>query len=257
MARAYIAFARKDIDDNMLQILDLQPNSSLRNPIYEGAGQTGYLAWAAQNDTLAALTNNGGVRSATTTSYGLGAYLVCRLSNAGNTPTAANCNTIATAILARIKAGSALTTAGINAAIGVTLAGQGIGVGLTTMTVEETLRIVSGEVFKVTAGTAVSGAANAFLGTAGAFVAPSTVNGIMTYPSDWRNVRTFIDTGYLHLSRHSGHLSKVADSVFVWNNPAKTYSASGTALWIDGTNLTTTTGRAVVVYDASGNVILN
>jgi len=206
---------------------------------------------------MAAHTNDGGVLRATGTYYGLATYLACRLSNAGATPTAANCNTMATAILARVVAGIALTTAGINAAIGVTLPGQGIGVGLTTMTVEEVLRIVSGEVFKVTAGDALSAGAGAFLGTAGGFVVPVTVNGIVTYPTDWRNVRAFTDTGWLHLSRFSGSMSKLAAATTDWNNPAYTYGASGTALWLDGTNLTTHVGRVLVVYDASGNVIVN
>ena len=108
MARAYITLARRDIDDNMLQILDLWPNSSLRLPPYEPPGQTGYLSWTAQNSTMAAHTNDGGVLRATGTYYGLATYLACRLSNAGATPTAANCNTMATAILARVVAGIAL-----------------------------------------------------------------------------------------------------------------------------------------------------
>ncbi len=264
MARAYIVFARKDIHPNRPQILDLYPNTSQRNSVLDGAGQTGYLSWIAQNDTMAAHTNDGGVLKATGTYYGLATYLAARIDDITTapgqhlTPTAPNCNTIATAILARVKAGSALTLAGINAAIQVTLATSGIvGTGTSTATVEEILRIVSGEVFKVSATDALSGAAGIFLGTAGAFVVPVTTNNVVTYPSDWRHVRTFINTGSLHLSRYSGHLSKLADAAYVWSNASFTYGAAGTALWIDETHLTTTTGRAVVVYDAAGNVITN
>lgn len=262
MARAYICLARGDIDNNNLQILDLQPNSSLRVPAYEGAGQTGYLAWAPQNSTMVAHTNDGGVLRATGTYYGLATYLAARLDNQSTgfhlCVTAANANTIATAILARVVAGSALTTAGINAAVQVTLVNSGIGVAgtQTTATVEEILRIVSGEVFKVTAGDALSGAAGITLGTAGAFVAPVTgATGIITYPTDWRHVRTFVDTGSLHLSRHSGHMSKLAAATMDWNNPAYTYGAAGTALWVDATHLLTHVGRVLVVYDATGAVI--
>jgi len=122
--------------------------------------------------------------------------------------------------------------------------------------VEEVLRIVSGEVFKVTAGTAVSGAAGVFLGTAGEFVVPTVVNGVTTYPADWRNVRAFVNTGFVALSRHTGTLSALASAAYVWENHTFTYGGTGTALWVDGTNLTTTTGRAVVVYAADGTVIV-
>lgn len=261
MARAYIVFSRKDIDDNNVQILDLQPNSSQRNSVYDLPGQTGYLAYTCQNDTVAH-TNDGGVLEATADTYGLAAYLGARvddITGGGHVcVAAADANLAATAILARVRQGLALNTAGINAAIQtvVGLATSGIiGTGNSTATVVEILRILSGEVFKITAGSAFSGAAGIFLGTGGDFVVPTTVNDIVTYASDWRNVRTFTDTGYLHLSRISGQLSKFASATFVWENPLKTYGASGTALWIDDTHLTTTTGRAVVVYDVSGNVI--
>jgi hypothetical protein len=263
MARAYIVYARKDIDDNGLQILDLQPNTSQRNSIYDPPGQTGYLAFASQNDTVAH-TNDAGVLKATATYYGLAAYIGARvddITGGGHMcPVAADANAAAVAILARVRQGLALTTAGINTAIQtvVGLGTSGItGTGNSTATVTEILRIISGEAFKITATSAFSGAAGIFLGTAGEFVALTTVNGIVTYPSDWRHVRAFTETGYLHISRDAGSLSKLCASTFVWNNPAKTYGASGDALWIDDTHLTTTTGRALVVYDASGNVLTN
>ncbi len=247
MARAYICLARGDIDNNGLQVLDLQPNSSLRNPIYEGAGQTGYLAWTAQHDTVA-YTDVGGVKNATAVYNGLAAYIAARvddITGGGNLcPTAADANAAATAILARIVAGSALTLAGINTAI-QTVAGLGtsgiIGTGTSTATVEGILRICSGEVFQIAAGAAFSGAANAFLGTGGAFVASTSTS--------YRHVRQFVNTGSLQLSRHSGHLSVLAGATYDWNNPALTYGAAGTALWVDATHLLTHVGRVLVAYD--------
>ena len=244
MARAYIALARGDIDDNMLQILDLQPNSSLRNPIYEGAGQTGYMAWTAQNETIAH-TNAGGVLQATATYVGLATYIGARVDDitggGNNCVVALEANRAAQAILARVRQGQALTLAGINAAIQSVpgLATSGIvGTGTSTATVAEILRIVGGEVFQIAAAIPFSGAAGIFLGTAGAFIVPVVVNGITTYPAAWRHVRPFIDTGSLHQSRFTGALSQLAAATYVWNNPALTYApantATGTALVIAG-----------------------
>jgi hypothetical protein len=262
MARAYIVLARRDIDENNLQVTDLWPNTSQRNGVYDPIGQSGYLAYHAQNDTVA-LTNDGGVMDATADYVGLAAYLVCRvddITGGHHAPAAADANAAATAILARVRQGLALTTAGINTAIQTVagLATSGItGTGNSTATVEEILRILGGEVFRVAATTPVSAGANAFLGTAGAFAAPALVNGVVTYPSYWRHVRAFVDTGALRISRLAGQLSHLASATYVWENPAETYGVSGSALWIDATHLTTTTGRAVVVYDASGNVVVN
>jgi hypothetical protein len=232
MSRAYIVLARKDIDDNNLQILDLQPNTSLRNPIYEGAGQTGYLAWTAQNDAIAH-TNVGGVLTATAIYVGLATYIGARvddITGGGHVcVSAANANAAASAILGRVRLGLALNTAGINAAIQSVpgLATSGItGTGNSTATVEEILRILGGEVFQIAAAAAFSGAGGIFLGTGGAFVTSTN--------TAYRNVRTFIDTGSLRLSRHSGYLSVLSSATHVWNNPAKTYAptnyATGTAV---------------------------
>ncbi len=252
MARAYICLARADIEDSMLQVLDLKPNSSQRVPAYDGAGQTAYLPFAAQNSTVAH-TDVGGVLTASAAYNGLAAYICARVDDVNGVGghgcvSAANANTIATAILARLVAGSALTSAGINTAIQVTLDDTGIGLGHSTATAAEILRICQGEVFQVASGAAFSGAAGAFLGTAGGFLA-STATG-------YRNIKTFTDTGSLRLSCGSGHLFVLSQATFSWNNPSLTYGSGGTALFVDATEVPAThLGRAVSVYDASGNVL--
>ena len=259
MARAYIVLARGDIDDNGLQIMDLWPNSSLRVPAYEPAGQTGYLAWTAQHDTLVAYTVNVTSRM-TGTKYGLAAYMADNVEDNDNgnvIMTFARCNTIATNILARVRQGQALELANINAIIQAATGGgaSGLTTAHSTGTVEEVLRILGGEVYKVADGAVLSAAAAGFVNPhvrVGGFVVPVLVNNILTYPTDWRNVRTFVQTGALALSCTYGNLGVLGATTYDWENPAKTYGASGTALWCDGTNMTTTVGRAVVVYDNSG-----
>lgn len=263
MARAYIALARGDIDDNMLQILDLQPNSSQRNSVYDGAGQTGYMAWTPQHDVVVTAVPVANTQMVAD-SYGLAAYLVDNVEdndNANIILTDARANAIATGILNAVVAGTAVTLAAIDALIATATGGatSGLATADSTGTVEQVLRILGGEVYKVAAAATLSGAAAAFVGPvhvpAGGFVVPVTVNGIVTYPSDWRNVRTFMDNGYLHLSRLAGNLSQVAAATYVWDNPALTYGAAGTALFVDATQMLTTISRALVVYDATGAVI--
>lgn len=268
MAKAYLVVARNDIDNNMLQVLDLQPNTSQRNPIYEGAGQTGYLAYALQNDVVAAYgVGGGGEDTMTGDTYGLAAYLVDNVKDLDNGDvilTPARANAIAGGIEAAITAGTALTLAAIDALIQAATGGalSGLTADTSTGTVEQVLRICGGEVYKVTDASIMSGPASAWLEPAGThtpiggFVVPVVVNGVTTYPSDWRNVRIFVDTGMLHLSRASGHLSALAAATYVWENPSFTYGAGGTGQFIDGTAIPAThIGRALVVYDATGAVI--
>ena len=79
MARAFICLARNDLDENALQVLDLVPNTSQRNPIYDGEGQTGYLTWFRQND-LPTVSGLGPILAASTV-YGLQAYLLSNVDN--------------------------------------------------------------------------------------------------------------------------------------------------------------------------------
>ncbi len=77
----YICMKRTDIPDGVLQVLDLKPNTSLRNSILEGAGQTKYISHPAQST----VTVSAGVVSSSSGALveGLAAYLADRVEPGG------------------------------------------------------------------------------------------------------------------------------------------------------------------------------
>lgn len=373
--RAYICLARNDLDSNLLQVLDLFPNSSLETVYTAYRGQTGYLTWAPQSDTVVTHDSGAGVWHSSAIYYGLAAYILDNVedNDNGNTVlTDARANLISGDLLTISAAGTALTLATIDARIQVrTGAGaSGLTTAHSTGTVEEVLRIVSGESYYLPAESVMSAAARGFINPHyrnGSFLAntavgtitcvtaiatdmvtiggvrfigragtenaltrefnitgtdattavslatvindprnqaligasngtpnrrtvtatASVVGNVVTLtanqpgvfgdltlatssaatlvisgatliyiPDGYRNHRLFVDTGELHLSKLSGHLSHLASATYAWLNPAFTYGAAGTALTVAGANiLTAGVGRAVTVYDASGNVI--
>lgn len=121
----FIAMRRTDIPNGVLQVLDLVPNTSLRNSIYDPAGQTKYVNRLV-NDTLGPLAAN----RTTATYEGLAAYLIDHVEdNVANVAiTVAVANASANAIVALVNAGSAVTLAAVNTALtanGVANAGAG------------------------------------------------------------------------------------------------------------------------------------
>lgn len=303
MARAYICVARNDLDENFLQVLDLKPNTSQRNQTLDPPGQTGYQTWfprdAAVNSTVATAAGAGGGASVDTTvvSYGLAAYLIDHVQNqdGGATAaiTAAMANAARTAIFARVAAGQALDAAGIGTALtanGVSNAAAGttLTAGTSTGSVEEVLRILAGEVYRLPAASQVTAAGGGFDATVrGGFVArpnvelPQSVRTANAFPvrgrnpfvgqmiptgapvqaglqdTRFRDVRVVVDTGALQLSGLSGALSKMAAATYRFLNPNFTYGAGGTALGLGGAVIPVTgAGRAVTVYSATGAVIV-
>jgi hypothetical protein len=77
----------------------------------------------------------------------------------------------------------------------------------------------------------------------------------------FREIRKVLDTGDLHRSAGTGVLDQLGLSTFTWQNSAFTYGGGATpAQTVAGVNIASTgatafQGRAVVVYDAAGNVI--
>ena len=198
MARAYVIPVRSDCPGAGLQVLDLVPNSSQKNSIYDGPGQTFYLhgadsPWttvvngdayvsgsrmtmlvAGDDATIQDTTGGGNDCFATAgATLGLASYLRERvqpggmaLATAGRmTPAAAQ--TAATALLGIAYAGGDLTLTAINAALvtfvlaDTNLDGAG-GTSRSFGTVEEILRIMSGEVYTVPRFTIITNAANEF-----------------------------------------------------------------------------------------------
>lgn len=218
---AYICRIRTDLGSGAFQVLDLYPNASQRNLIYEPNPQTGYLPPLAENDTLAALVAN-----ATVAEYkGLAAYLIDHvIDNALNvTITVAVANATANAIIALKAAGSPVTLAAINNALvanGVSNAGAGttLATAPCTGTVKDVLKILGGGKYVLPKGKVVGNLAAPLEG--GAF-------NDSTY-------QEFFATGALQISCGEGTLAAFSKATFSYNQ---------------------TTGAALVVYDESGNVL--
>lgn len=268
MARAYIVLARQDMDGQLLQILDLKPNTSQAIPGYNLLPQTHYKTFLPQNDTVAV---GGGNYSADY--YGVAAYLLDHVDDGGGAMSATEANTAAAELLGNIidnnepmtsaNVGAVLENAGC--AAGTLLDGNG-----SNGTIEELLRILSGEVFKVDAGEAAGSNTGYFVerptvrvtvpgggGRRSDRRAPTTVTLGATEDTAFRDIRRIVDGGELRLSCLSGNLAALASDEFVFENPAFTYGAAGTALNVAGDNIPATGAtRAVKVYDASGNIIV-
>jgi len=215
---------RTDIPDGTLQVLDLQPNTSQRNLIYDPPGQTKYVNHC-DNDTVAT-TNVGGVITTNAAYTGVAAYLIDNIESGGlaagtGALTAANANTIALALIARMAAGNTMTLAAANNIIQLTVINTELssaGGSASTGTITELLQILAGDIYTVPAGTTVEAAGVAALNN-GSF-------GTTTYRSTY-------DTGSLKISFSEGSLSEMV---------AATFTYLGTA------------SAAVVVYDDTGAI---
>jgi len=181
MARAFIVLARNDLPDNLLQVLDLKPNSSQFSPAYDGqdSGQTGYQTWysrdAAVNTTAVTQAGAGGGASRDTDGdlYGLAAYLLCNVEDQVATAaiTAAVANATRNSIFAKVAAGTALTAVEIADSLtnnGVSNAGAGttLTAGTSTGVLSAVLRILAGEVWRVLDNVQVTAAGGGFDATA-------------------------------------------------------------------------------------------
>jgi hypothetical protein len=215
----FICMIRTDIVDGMLQVLDLQPNSSQRNLIYDPEGQTKYIR-RCDNDTM--VTSGAGPIVTVGELKGVSAWLIDQVEDTPNSDalTAAQTNTIALALIARMDAGNTMTTAAVNAVVQATVAGSGIGLGSSIGALTDLLKILAGGEYTLPAGSAVEDVANAFIATAaGSF---TTGQYLQTRQS-----------GALEISLGEGHLAEFT---------AAAYSYDSTA------------GAALLVYDDDGTV---
>jgi hypothetical protein len=122
-----------------------------------------------QNDAaVAGIDLGAGVLAQPATIFGLTAYLLDNVDDNGSAPTEAEAIAMAAAILVRVAGGLALTLADINTIIvaettaGIDLDGTDGGSD-STGTVEEVLRVVTGESYRLDADVAYTGAGGAFL----------------------------------------------------------------------------------------------
>jgi hypothetical protein len=157
--QGFIIPVRSDLEGMNLQVVDLWPNTSQKNSVYDGAGQSGYISYMldvpgatilnAASTTYASGSRNTEASNAATTwnlnsvalvvlgaananvtseaNYGLAAYLRERVhvnpGGANTSMTNAEADAIVTAILARVNSGLSLTLANVNVILNANLGG--------------------------------------------------------------------------------------------------------------------------------------
>jgi hypothetical protein len=213
----YIVMKRSDIPSETLQILDLVPNESRRNPPYEPTGQTKYVDPVA-NDPLD--ISAGPTIILTRLASGLSAFFITTIDDGGgDSLTAAEAEANADAVLALVgfgvgAAASDIDIATVNAAITGTLtAGQ-----FTSM-----LEILAGRPYVVPQGVQVE--------TGGSFDVDPAV-GDEGGPQ-FGEYRPTYDTGALTISFADGQISGFMLATFDYNDA---------------------TGAALVVYNDDGTL---
>lgn len=220
----FICERRTDIPNGVLQVSDLWPNKSKTwgggNPVAQGPR---YLRQPVSETVVT--TANADQRTITNEVSGLAAYLIANIENqAGGTPalTATEANTIAAALLTRMRTGAAMAEANVNTVIAATVAASGFGVGNSTGGIMELLSILSGREYTLPAGYEVQDAGAAFV---------PMVNNDTYFNED--TYTYLLGTDSVLISANAGVLSKLSSATFSYGG---------------------TTGAAVVVYDDTGAV---
>jgi len=221
----FIVMRRTDIPDGVLQVIDLKPNTSNRNYIYEpGLGQSGYLRNIPAASTVSTVPM--GPDLVTPREFvGAAAYLIDNVEDAvsGAAITATVANTAVTNLVSALAAGTNLELATVNALLVASGAGAGTGLatGNSTGVLSELLAHLQGLQYVLPA-MAVIDVAGAFNPTrSGAFVAPPSI-------------RTYYKTGAFLISNGEGNLFKYKRSDFEYRG---------------------VTGPAILVYDDDGSLL--
>ncbi len=312
--RVFIIPLRSDLAGVGLNLGDLHPNAGQKNSVYDGEAQNAYISemhdqegatvvngiayvsgalnttlLAAHNDIDDDSTGGGNDCSATQqTCFGLAAYLLDRVeqANAVNDPplTIAQANAAAGAIEAAALAGNPLTLAAINTLL---VAAAGAGTELTNAggtnsfgTVEDILRILSGEIYRLPLLTILStiagGAGFRTLAQRQVLTAAQTPAQITTQgqfyasggflvagDSGYRAKPTLVPTGAFNISNAAGKVFGYKQVTFrLENTNDHAYAAANVLAWrpratLLGTGNVAATGigAAIGVYDQDGNAL--
>ena len=300
--RAFVIPVRNDLDGMGAQFTDVRPNSSGRNLIYDGDGQTGYLKHSLDPKGLTVVSGRAYVsgstntvpisalaavvtaapgndaNATTVTDFGLRAYLRDRVQSGGaggGAFSVADSNTAANALEARLVAGDDLTLAAINVVLNAVVAGSELtvaGGSKSFGTVEEIIRIMSGEVYRVPLNTIITDdagpdvfltlAERTALVTAADVPALWTAAGAFLTADDagYRNVRIVALSSDIKSSAAEGMLFGFSQAMS-FRNPAFYYGIPGTnsslprAQTSAGVNVPATgVAQGLWVYDSAGNV---
>lgn len=309
--RIYIIPRRNDLPGVGLNLVDLKPNAGQQSRIYDGEHQNVYVAESidpagttvvdglvylsgSKNTTLAADavaddTTGGGndVTAVQATTFGLAAYLKDRVHRAGIAAAAngefafGECNAAAALILADVEAGVSLNLARINVHLAATVANTDLtgasGFSKSFGSVDDIMRILSGEVYRLPALTIIENVGGQFrnLAERQALVAAQTPAQVASQGQffasgsfledgepGYQARPVLVRTGALNASLLNGVLSHYKQNVTVLNTTNFAYTAADVRAWkpravdITGTAIPATgIHPAVAVYLNDGTVL--
>jgi len=312
--KAYVLAQRFDVGGMNIQVLDLKPNSSQKSSSYDGDGQTFYLncmdlpgsthmiangyesgsrqtELAAFYEAVADDTTGGGndVLANQNACLGLASYLRERVQPGGvalataGRMTVAHANDQALGIFTLVRAGTALTVAGINVVLSSVPDG---GIAATDLdgaaafsrsfgSVDDILRILSGEIYRSPMNCIICNVANQFLTLADRDIlvaAQVSVTTGQTFVSQggfltnlengYEKIPTLAITGDMYASIGGGYLFKM-EAGMTFKNPNFAYAAADVTPYkplarsMNGTPIPATgTLGTVRVYNYEGTNLL-
>jgi hypothetical protein len=164
-SKAYAVQLRNDLPQGVLQVLDLKPNTSQRNSIYEGEGKTGYVRADLSADLSApTIGDDGGLNKIFSgESTGLVAYLIERVENTvpgtDTHLTVAQAQRCASLIIADVLSGTDIDSARITVHLTAICAGAvDLDGGLADSwgSVEDVVKILAGHTYTIADGTTLA-----------------------------------------------------------------------------------------------------
>ena len=218
----YIIKKNATVPDGVVQVKDLWPSKTHANAVIDPKPYGFRYINGPQNT---ALTSNIASASAFLQECsGLSAYIICNIAldaPAGDAASLANANALATAIIARVTAGLALTAADIDALV------AGIFAGVSAQQVADILSILAGASYVVPAG----------------HIYKNTVNNNLIAPTSSffvNNEARLFDSSF-YISNAVGDISVMKSSSFIYLDTTATPPAN-------------TTGALLTVYNDNGSL---
>jgi hypothetical protein len=222
MPQVFLVMQRTDIPDEVMQVVDLVPNTSQRNYVLTTPGQSGYVHPISAG-VATGFVGAGPLFTTSSDLSGVSAYLLGNINTAagaGAPFTGAQADAAAAALAVIAQAGTVMDLAAVNAALAIVVAGTTLTAGGSTGVLTELLSAMAGNQWMIPAGTDLAVAGVKTTAVNGAFVAGS--------------YRAIYDTGAFHISNGEGNISRMKLATFTYDDvegvAVTVYSATGALL---------------------------